>query len=56
MSIITIRPSAIYALLMVIPLFVVSLAFLGLAWWLLHTFILISLLCSSIALYRYWQI
>ena len=56
MNMITIRPSAIYALLMVIPLFVSALALLGLAWELLHTLILISILCSGIALYRYWQI
>jgi uncharacterized membrane protein YdbT with pleckstrin-like domain len=56
MNAITIRPSAIYALLMVIPLFTAALAFLTLAWLLLHALILISVLFSATALYRYWQI
>jgi uncharacterized membrane protein YdbT with pleckstrin-like domain len=56
MNAIIIRPSAIYALLMVIPLFAAALAFLGLAWLLLHALILVSVLFSGGALYRYWQI
>lgn len=35
MSKIEIRPSAIYALLMVIPLLLGGLVFLGVAWWLM---------------------
>jgi uncharacterized membrane protein YdbT with pleckstrin-like domain len=56
MNTITIRPSAIYALLMAIPLFTAALAFLGLAWLLLNAFSLISVFFSGTALYRYWQI
>lgn len=56
MNVITIRPSAIYALLMAIPFCIAALAFLALAWLLMNAFILISVFLSGTALYRYWQI
>lgn len=56
MNTITIRPSAIYALLIVIPFILLALLFFGLAARLVPALILISVLCSSIGLYRYWQI
>jgi uncharacterized membrane protein YdbT with pleckstrin-like domain len=56
MNVISIRPSAIYALLMVIPFCIAAFAFLGLAWLLMNAFILISVFLSGAALFRYWQI
>ncbi|NHA02551.1 PH domain-containing protein [Mucilaginibacter sp. HC2] len=56
MNTITIRPSAIYALLMVFPINLLALFFLGLAYRLLPASILISVFCSTIAFYRYWKI
>lgn len=55
MNTITIRPSAIYALLMVFPFILLALFFFGLAARLLPALILVSVLCSAIGLYRYWQ-
>ncbi|PAW95086.1 hypothetical protein CKK33_16925 [Mucilaginibacter sp. MD40] len=56
MNTITIRPSAIYALLMVIPIILLALLFFGMACRFLPAFILISAFCSAIGLYRYWKI
>jgi uncharacterized membrane protein YdbT with pleckstrin-like domain len=56
MNVITIRPSATYALLMVIPFCIAAFAFLGLAWLLVNAIIFISVFLSGTALYRYWQI
>lgn len=56
MNTITIRPSAIYALLMVIPFILLALLFFGLAARLVPALILISVLCSAIGLYRYWKV
>lgn len=55
MNTITVRPSAIYALLKVLPLILLSLIFLGLACLIFPAFILVSVLCSAVALYRYWK-
>lgn len=56
MNTITIRPSAIYALLMVIPFILLALLFFGLAAQLVPSLILISVLCSAVGFYRYWQV
>lgn len=56
MNTINIRPSAIYALLMVIPFILFALLFFALAARFLPALILISVLCSAVGLYRYWQV
>ena len=56
MNTITIRPSAIFAFLMVIPFILLALLFFVLAVRLFPALILISVLCSGIGLYRYWKI
>lgn len=56
MNTIIIRPSAIYALLMVVPHVLLALLFFGLATRLVPALILISVFCSAIGLYRYWKI
>jgi uncharacterized membrane protein YdbT with pleckstrin-like domain len=56
MNIITIRPSAIYALLMVLPFILLALLFFGWAARLVPALILISVFCSAVGLYRYWQV
>lgn len=56
MNMISIRPSAIYALLMVIPFILLALLFFALAARLVPALILISVLCSAIGFYRYWKV
>ena len=56
LPLLTIKPSAIYALLKVLPLILMTLAFLFIAYWLYPAFLGLSLLIMLIVCYKYLKI